>query len=278
MIRMAVALLALALAAAGTFGVAAATSEPEAAAELVEVKSNAAIEAAIAAAIEAAIDSPDRPAVDRERDASAHPGAVLAFLGVGPGMRVADMFSAGGYYTELLARTVGVKGQVIAYNNPPYAKFAEKGIAERYAGGRLGNVRQLTAEVDSLELPPASLDAALFVMSYHDAYWRPQDKSWDRTDPAALLQRLFLALKPGAVVVVQDHVAAAGGDVAKVVDTLHRIDPARVRRDFEQAGFVFDGSSDVLAHPDDDHTRLVFEESIRGRTDQFVYRFRKPVP
>jgi predicted methyltransferase len=84
------------------------------------------------------------------------------------------------------------------------------------------------------------------------------------------------ALKPGGAVVVQDHVAMPGGDPAVVVDKLHRIDPALVKRDFEQAGFVFDGSSDVLAHPDDDHTRLVFEESIRGRTDQFVYRFRKP--
>jgi predicted methyltransferase len=268
MTRLANALLAVTLAAAGTTSVAMATSEPEAAADVVEVRSKT--------AIEAAIDSPDRPPADRERDAYARPGDVLAFLGVAPGMRVADVFSAAGYYTELLARTVGVKGQVIAYNNPPYAKFAEKGIAERYAGGRLGNVRQVTAEVDALELPPASLDAALFVMSYHDAYWRPADKSWDRTDPAELLRRLFRALKPGAVVVVQDHVAAAGGDVAKVVDTLHRIDPSRVRRDFEQAGFVFDGSSNVLAHPEDDHTRLVFEDSIRGRTDQFVYRFRKP--
>ncbi len=151
---------------------------------------------------------------------------VLAFLGVAPGMRVADMFSASGYYTELLARTVGVKGQVIAYNNPPYAKFAEKGIATRYADGRLGNVRQITAEVGDLQLAPASIDAALFVMSYHDAYWRPEDGSWNKTDPAELLKRLFAGLKPGGVVVVQDHVASAGGDVAKVVDTLHRIDPA----------------------------------------------------
>lgn len=268
MTRMADALLVVILAAAWTIGVAAATSEPEAAADAVEIRSKT--------AVEAAIDSPDRPAADRERDASARPGEVLSFLGVAPGMRVADMFSAGGYYTELLARTVGVKGQVIAYNNPPYAKFAEKGIAERYADGRLGNVRQVTAEVDALELPPASLDAALFVMSYHDAYWRPDDKSWDRTDPAELLRRLFLALKPGAVVVVQDHVAAAGGEVAKIVDALHRIDPALVRRDFERAGFVFDGSSDVLAHPGDDHTKLVFDEAIRGKSDQFVYRFRKP--
>ena len=77
---------------------------------------------------------------------------------------------------------------------------------------------------------------------------------------------------------MQDHVASPGGDVAKVVDTLHRIDPARVKQDFARAGFVFDGESKVLAHPDDDHTRLVFDESIRGKTDQFIYRFRKPIP
>jgi predicted methyltransferase len=225
------------------------------------------VDAAVAssAAVAAAIASPDRPKADLERDAVARPTEVLAFLGVVPGMRVADMFSASGYYTELLARTVGVKGGVIAYNNPPYAKFAEKGIAMRYADGRLGNVRQVTAEVGDLQLAPGSLDAALFVMSYHDAYWRPEDGSWNKTDPAELLQRLYAGLKPG-------------GDVAKVVDTLHRIDPARVKRDFATAGFVFDGESKVLAHPEDDHTKLVFDESIRGKTDQFIYRFRKPIP
>ena len=238
------------------------------------------VDAAVAssAAVAAAIASPDRPKADLERDAVARPTEVLAFLGVAPGMRVADMFSASGYYTELLARTVGVKGGVIAYNNPPYAKFAEKGIAMRYADGRLGNVRQVTAEVGDLQLAPGSLDAALFVMSYHDAYWRPEDGSWNATDPAELLKRLYAGLKPGGVVVVQDHVASPGGDVAKVVDALHRIDPARVKQDFATAGFVFDGESKVLAHPEDDHTKLVFDESIRGKTDQFIYRFRKPIP
>jgi len=230
------------------------------------------------AAVAAAIASPDRPEADLERDAVAKPAEVLAFLGVQPGMRVADMFSASGYFTELLARTVGVKGQVVAYNNPPYAKFAEKGIAKRYADGRLGNVRQVTAEVGDLQLAPASLDAALFVMSYHDAYWRPEDGTWNKTDPAELLKLLFAGLKPGGVVVVQDHVASPGGDAAKVVDALHRIDPALVKQDFAQAGFVFDSESKVLAHPEDDHTKLVFDEAIRGKTDQFVYRFRKPIP
>jgi predicted methyltransferase len=230
-----------------------------------------------AVALDAAFASRDRPAADREQDAQRHAREVLEFLGVRPGMHVIDVFSAGGYNTELLSRAVGVKGQVIAYNNPPYAKFAAKGIAERYSGDRLGNVRQVTAEVDDLQVPAGSLDAALFVMSYHDAYWRPKDGGFDRTRPDVLLEKLHAALKPGGVVVVQDHVANAGGDPADVADKLHRIDPARVRHDFERAGFVFDGESGVLERADDDHTKIVFDEAIRGKTDQFVYRFRKPV-
>ena len=232
--------------------------------------------AASSAAIAAAIASPDRPAADREQDPRRHPQQVLEFAGVAPGMYVIDVFSAGGYYTELLARTVGVKGQVIAYNNPPYASFAAKGIEARYAGGRLGNVRQVTATIEDLDLRPDSLDLALFVLSYHDLYWRPADGSWPPTDPAKLLAKLHAALKPGAMVVVEDHVANAGGDPSKVVDAQHRIDPALVKRDFEQAGFVFDGESRVLANPADDHSKPVFDDSVRGQTDRFLYRFRKP--
>jgi predicted methyltransferase len=173
---------------------------------------------------------------------------------------------------------VGPKGRVIAYNNPPYAKFAAKGIAARYAGDRLPNVQQITAEIDELDLAPRSLDAAIFVMSYHDLYWRPTDGSWPPTDPAQLLGKLHAAMKVGGVVIVQDHVAAAGGDTAAVVDKLHRIDPEVVKRDFKAAGFALEEENPMLAHPDDDHTRQVFDESIRGRTDQFVFKFRRPGP
>ncbi len=229
-----------------------------------------------AAAIGAAIASPDRPKADLEQDARRKPQQVLEFAGIAPGMYVMDVFSAGGYYAELLARAVGAKGQVIAYNNPPYAKFAETGIAARYDGKRLPNVRQVTSSIEDLKLIPASLDAAIFVMSYHDLYWRPSDGSWPATDPMLLLAKLHAALKPGGVVVVQDHVATPGGDPARVVDSLHRIDPALVKRDFDKAGFVLDGESRLLSHPDDDHSKLVFDDAIRGRTDQFLFRFRKP--
>ena len=231
-----------------------------------------------ATAIAVALASPERPGADRAQDAQRRPREFLEFAGVAPGMRVLDAFAAGGYYTELLSHVVGNTGEVIAYNNPPYANFAAKAIAARYAGGRLKNVRQVTAGVDELELAPRSLDAVIFVMSYHDLYWRPADGSWPPTDPAQMLARLHAALKPGGVVVVQDHVASAGGDTAAVVDTLHRIDPAVVRRDFERAGFAFEAESPMLAHPEDDHSKLVFDPAIRGRTDQFVYRFRRPRP
>ena len=228
------------------------------------------------AAIAAAIASPDRPKSDLEQDARRKPQQVLEFTGVAPGMHVIDVFSAGGYYTELLARTVGATGQVIAYNNPPYASFAAKAIVERYAGDRLPNVKQVTATIEDLDLVPASLDLALFVMSYHDLYWRPGDGSWPPTDPTLLLARLYAALKPGAVVVVEDHVANPGGDPSQVVADLHRIDPSIVKRDFRKAGFVFDGQSEALGNPDDDHTKLVFDESVHGKTDRFLFRFRKP--
>lgn len=227
-------------------------------------------------AIAAAIASPDRPKSDLEQDERRKPQQVLEFAGAGPAMHAIDVFSAGGYYTELLARTVGAPGGVIAYNNPPYASFAAKGIAERYAGGRLPNVKQVTCTIEEFELVPSSLDLAIFIMSYHDLYWRPDDGSWPPTDPNLLLRKLHAALKPGGVVVVLDHVANPGGEPDKVVADLHRIDPSLVKRDFEKAGFAFDGESSLLANPEDDHMKLVFDEAVRGRTDRFLFRFRKP--
>jgi predicted methyltransferase len=228
------------------------------------------------AAIAAAVQSTGRPAEDREQDERRKPLEFLAFAGIAPGMQVLDAFAAGGYYTELLSRVVGEGGGVVAYNNPAYAKFAAKGIVARDAGHRLSNVRQLTVDVDRLELAPKSLDAVIFVMSYHDLYWRPDDGSWPPTDAAGMLATLHAALKPGGVVVVQDHVASPGGAVSEVVGRLHRIDPAVVKRDFAAAGFELEAESAMLAHPGDDHSKQVFDPDIRGRTDQFVMKFRRP--
>lgn len=226
--------------------------------------------------IEAALSNADRLAADREQDAWRNPAQVLGFLALQPGMQVIDYLAGGGYYSELMSYVVGPEGQVIAYNNAPYLKYAGDVPAQRYGNDRLPNVRQLTAAPQELELDPASLDAALFVQSYHDLHWSSQDGSWPASDPAQSLARLIPALKSGAMVVVVDHVAGEGLDPAVSVDTLHRIDPAIIKRDFEAAGLVFDGESDAFRNPQDDHTKPVFDPSIRHQTDQVIYRFRKP--
>ena len=160
---------------------------------------------------------------------------------------------------------VGPEGRVIAYNNEPYLKFAGKQPEERFGKNRLPNVEQITTAPEDLSLPAESLDAALFVLAYHDLHWRAKDDSWPKTDPAAALAKLVPALKKDAVVVVVDHVANPGGDPGEVVDTLHRIDPDLIKRDFEAAGLTFESEANFLRNPDDDHTKPVFDDAIKGK-------------
>ncbi|MBL8265995.1 class I SAM-dependent methyltransferase [Steroidobacter sp.] len=237
--------------------------------------STSALSAEETAAIAAAIDSTDRLAGDKDEDAWRRPSEVLTFLEVKPGMKVIDYFSAGGYYTELLSRVVGSNGQVVAYNNAEYLKFSGEKPNQRYGNGRLANVAQLTTPPEEAPFEANSLDAALFVMSYHDLHWQAKDGSWPKTDPAQALAKLVPALKPGAVVVVMDHAAVAGADPAVSVDALHRIDPAVIKRDFEAAGLTFESESKAFANAEDDHSKPVFDPAIRHKTDQVLYRFRK---
>lgn len=251
------------------------TTAPPAASTETPPPGPAATGVADVAAIDAALANPARFAGDREQDTTRKAKDVLVFLGARPGMHVIDYFSAGGYNTELLSLVVGQDGRVIAYNNDAYAKFAGKQAEERFGKNRLPNVEQMTTAPEELSLPPESLDAALFVLSYHDLHWRAKDDSWPKTDPAAALAKLVPALKPDAVVVVVDHVANPGGDTGEIVDTLHRIDPDVIKRDFEAAGLTFESEANFLRNPQDDHTKPVFDDAIKGQTDRVVMRFVK---
>lgn len=226
-------------------------------------------------AIATAVAAPERSSTDRAEDAWRQPAVVLNFLGARPGMSVIDVLAAGGYYSELLARAAGPQGKVISYNNPPYARFAGNKPTQRFGEGRLPNVQVVTAEVTELSLAPNSLDAALFVMSYHDLYWRPKEGDWDKTDAPTLLRTLHGALKRGGVVVVQDHAAQAGADPQTSADKLHRIDPERVKQDFVAAGFRFDDANEAFAQREDDLSKGVFDPALRRRTHQFLFRFIK---
>lgn len=226
-------------------------------------------------ALAAALVHTDRLASDRAIDARRKPDKVLAFFGIKPGMTVLDMFSGGGYYSELMSFVVSASGTIHAHNNTPYLKFVEKELTQRFTPGRLPNVKRFTAENNLLDLPADTFDAAVLILTYHDVYHVAPQHGWEKIDGPKMLAEIFQSMKSGAVLGVVDH-AAIDGAPAEVGESLHRIDPERAKREIAEAGFVFEAESDVLRVPDDPRTATAFAKDMRGKTDRFVFRFRKP--
>ena len=245
-------------------------SEPEAAA----VAPEPVVEAQVSI-YAAAVASETRPEADRDSDAGRQPEAVLEFLGIQPGDVVLEMWAGGGYYTELLAHVVGDSGKVIVHANTPILNFAGEAHTMRHADNRLPNTEILLAENNTLSLEADSFDAATIVLNYHDLYWASEEYGWDQIDVPLFLAELYKGIKPGGTLGIVDHQAVSGSP-AETGSTLHRIDSAIVIAELEGVGFVLDGESNVLANPEDDHTKGVFDPEIRGKTDRYVLRFRKP--
>jgi predicted methyltransferase len=135
-----------------------------------------------------ALAAPGRLAEDLPQDVNRKPAEVLAFFGVKPGMTVLDMYSAGGYYTEILSQVVGPTGRVYAHNNTPYLGYSKDEIDKRYADpGRLANVERFTGENNALDLPDNKFDFVLMSMVYHDVYFQDEASGWERVDPPQML-------------------------------------------------------------------------------------------
>ena len=227
----------------------------------------------LSAGIADAVAHPDRSDEDRARDATSKPVEVLGFLGLAEGMQVADLMAGGGYYSEIIARAVGESGHVVAFNNGGYAQFAGDAPKQRFTG-RLDNVTYSTGDAEAMGLPNG-LDFAIMVMSFHDVYWVAPERGWNKIDTAKFNAQIFAALKPGGVLAIIDH-AAMDGAGADVVGSLHRIDEAFVVSELTKAGFELAETSDILRNADDPHTAMVFDPSIRRKTDRFILKFVKP--
>jgi predicted methyltransferase len=228
--------------------------------------------AAPARPVIAAVAANDRPAEARALDASRKPAEVLSFMGLKPGMKAFDLLTGTGYYAEIMGHVVGPKGSVVAYSpanyNPEPIKAAFATLVTRAP-----NVRFVTTPMEAFA--PNSYDFTMIHLNYHDFYFESEKYNIPRTDPDVVLKTLFAATKPGGIVAVVDHVGPAG-DTRAIVDKVHRIDPATVKADFARAGFVFAGSSDALHVATDDLSKNVFDPAVRGKTDRFVFRFKKP--
>ncbi len=212
-----------------------------------------------------------RPETDRAMDASRHPAELLAFLHIGAGDTVADVWP-GDYWDRLFADAVGPTGKVYAVH------LAEADAGEHRTLPPEGsmplpehpNVIATIAHTNTFALP-AKADLIWIRQNYHDLY----DKFVGPADVPAFNKGVYQALKPGGRFVVIDHSAPDGSKLA-ATDTTHRIDAAVVKADMAAAGFKFVGESNVLRNPADDRTKLVFDPSVRGKTDQFVYVFQRP--
>jgi predicted methyltransferase len=226
---------------------------------------------AVPANIASAVANPDRPQDDRDRDAARKPAEMLEFAHVKPGQTVVDFLPGSGYFTRLFSGAVGPKGKVFAFIPTEVAGFSKKPLpANGTPDPKHPNVVYLVAPVMDFATP-TTVDMVWTSQNYHDLH----DPFMGPADMAKFNASVFKALKPGGVFVVLDH-AALPGSGTSATNTLHRIDPEVVKKEVEAAGFVFAGESKVLRNPADPHTAIVIDKSIRGQTDQFIFKFKKP--
>ena len=215
--------------------------------------------------VQAAVASPDRPATDVARDATRHPDKVLALSGVKPGDHVVEFAGFGQYYTRMLSDIVGPSGSVDVYDLPYTDRFA--GDPSRAFAAAHDNVTYHQGDYNEAALPQ-NADVVFNVLYYHDL-------EFNGIDVPALNAKIYAALKPGGRFLVIDH-KAEDGSGRRDAQTIHRIDVDVIRQEATAAGFELEVDSDLLAHPEDDRTLMVFDENIRGLTDRALFVFKKP--
>ena len=251
----------LAATAAALFSVAAAAKSPP---------------AATSQSIAAAVADSHRPDKDTQQDAVRHPAELVAFSKVKPGDVVMDVWPGGGYWTRLFSPVVGAKGKVYAYVPDEIKAFKTDPVAIAKAvaaePGR-GNVEVISDPIAQQPEPSAfnTFDVVWTFENYHDLH----NSFMNGASVDGFNQAVFKLVKPGGYFVVVDH-AAAPGTGLKNTEDLHRIDPATVKAEVEKAGFVLDAEATLLANPADDHTLKIFDPAIKGKTDRFMLRFKKP--
>jgi predicted methyltransferase len=244
------------------------------AALLIAVSTPLAAKPAAPVNVAGALALPGRSADNVKLDESRKPAEVLNFLGLKRGMRVIDLFGANAYWAEIMAPVVGPKGHVLVWEPTQFYKpDGQKAFAEFMA--KNPNVSIVATPFEAPSLPKRSADLVMLNLNYHDTYWQSDKYGIPRMDPAAFLKTVYAAMKPGAVIGVIDHVASPNTDTRATVERLHRIDPEVIKADFKRAGFVLVGTSDILRNPADDHSLLVFNPEIRGKTDRFIYKIVK---
>jgi predicted methyltransferase len=220
--------------------------------------------------IAAAVANPDRPADHRKlMDPLRKPAETLDFSGVQPGMTVGEFYPGGGYFTRMISDVVGPKGHVYGIENDKW-KGAVDANKELVASGKWKNVSIDTRPFGTVDFPKP-LDIAWVTQNYHDM----KIAKYGTVDTVAFDRAVYKALKPGGIYFILDHQGAPGLTDAQI-EKLHRINRDVVVKEVTSAGFKLADEGNFLRRPGDDHTKPIFDESIRGHTDQYALKFVKP--
>jgi len=165
-----------------------------------------------------------RSDANKARDAYRHPKETLAFFGLQPTQTVVEITPGGGWYTEVLAPLVKGQGKLVAavadattaakegtqkYLANGNTKFREKLAADAANYGEV-EVREFSLTAPKFG-EPASADVVLTFRNVHNFMQWNNDK--------AMFKAAFDVLKPGGVLGVTDHRAAAGADLEKIKDS-----------------------------------------------------------
>ena len=228
----------------------------------------------VSAAVAKAVQNELRPGKDLVDDRLRRPAFVLEFAGILPGMQVLEIEAGDGYYTQILGPLVGPEGRVLAHNPSAFKSFLGGNIEARVARGGLDNVVPLMSAFDTYNAADESIDVATWILGPHEIYYRPLGAQ-EGLEADAVFAEIFRVLKPGGAFVVLDHAAKPGAPTS-VGGTLHRIDPQIVHELARGAGFIKIEESTLLANPNDDRSRGVFDPRIRRMTDRFLVKYHKP--
>ena len=223
----------------------------------------------------AILADPARPAADKSDDAARKPAEVLAFAQIRSGDTVLEMEAGRGWYSDILSAAIGSSGKLIVQYPPEFA-YGDAAFKARTDAGRLKNAKITVTAFDKLQASDRSVDKVLWILGPHEVYYTPRNaQPGVLGDPQKTYAEIARVLKPGGVFIAMDH-AAADGAPTTTGQTIHRVDPAAVLAAAKAAGLEFIDKSTVLANPSDDHSKMVFDASVRRHTDQFLFRFRKP--
>ena len=222
-----------------------------------------------------AVKSVHRPTKDLALDVDRKPAEILDFFQVTPESQVLEVFAGGGYYTELLNNIVGKDGHVTVYEDSMWYDYSKSASDKRHLGNRLKNTNTVISDMNTLQLPKDKYDTALIILGLHDIYLKSEKSlAGEKRDIKHFLKALYHSIKPGGIMGIIEHEAKTDEKPSTSAE-LHRLNSKFITKHMLAAGFVLEVSSDLLANANDDHTKVVWSEGLRRKTDRSVLKFRK---